>query len=215
MKSKVLFLSVLCFVLAASPVCADLYSDVPWPSWVGEPNSLWYVLGGGFEEHFGADPGGVDKPTWMPNFTNGADFIGTDVVFTVDNYDFPNPSKRFWFYFEYSNIPEFIDFSYSLGFDEQGYSVVSGGLRQSQVTNGQVEDIWEFRFEPNPDQEVFTVGYRFGFIPPLPPDDEFTAALNSIGMTFAIATQCVPVPGAVWLLGTGLLGLFAFRKKFR
>ncbi len=39
--------------------------------------------------------------------------------------------------------------------------------------------------------------------------------LTVLNMTLTGITSVVPVPGAIWLLGSGLLGLVGLRKKFR
>jgi hypothetical protein len=68
-----------------------------------------------------------------------------------------------------------------------------------------VSDIWQLQFQQrfaNPDQDA----------------DNFNW-LRSYGMTRDISLGGgplpTPIPGSIWLLGTGLIGIFRFRKKFK
>lgn len=45
------------------------------------------------------------------------------------------------------------------------------------------------------------------------PDNPLTMDPDSIKNALAITTSQVPIPGAVWLLGTGLLGILGIKKK--
>lgn len=58
--------------------------------------------------------------------------------------------------------------------------------------------------------------FMVGFFEDGKPMSSMTSAYSIIDyVSFNGTPQVVPIPGAVWLLGSGLLGLVAFRRRFR
>jgi hypothetical protein len=57
---------------------------------------------------------------------------------------------------------------------------------------------------PNPESEL--IQFSFRDIP-----DNISVWIDDIH----VATHCVPIPGAIWLLGSGLIGIVGIRRKFK
>ena len=64
-----------------------------------------------------------------------------------------------------------------------------------------IVDVYDFQMPFNPDEEW--IGLKFDWY------GEYDAAVSQV----VIDTKCVPIPAAVWLLGSGLLGLIGIRRR--
>jgi len=43
----------------------------------------------------------------------------------------------------------------------------------------------------------------------------YDADLDGMSVHVILSGSRIPIPGAIWLLGSGLIGLVGFRRKFR
>jgi hypothetical protein len=74
--------------------------------------------------------------------------------------------------------------------------------------NGFVTQAYEIlAFCDNPYEEWFTVGFDYA--------NQNEAHIDTYFMWTQCGTNQIPVPAAVWLLGSGLVGLAGLRRKFR
>jgi hypothetical protein len=130
----------------------------------------------------------------------------------IPNLDNDNPSKNFWiswvYDFNYLDNPRIatnIDWSpftgvTDLGFEDKWFK--SDGTETTVLTEAAFGR-WTQSLElyPNPTYEDVWLGLYSG-------SPYFVREVY-------IATECVPIPAAVWLLGSGLVGLITIRRRLR
>jgi len=201
MRKKVVLLAFVCVFLV--PTFGFGY-DIPWPDWKDSDLTLWAVWNSqlGDPTSWGANPGGLLKPNLS--------FDETEKEFEIlaENYPNANPVKLG---FVFIALPVFDNIVYdpsvevtsSLGDEAEGV------LLGSKALDGWVAYAWSFELRPNPCKEEVDI-YLFG---------DAVGADNLVAQcdlryVVALATKCaVPIPGAIWLFGAGLVGLLGFRKK--
>jgi hypothetical protein len=147
------------------------------------------------------------------------------LVFYLDNYDFANPEKWVRVIVNYriadgegnpnnltvggfnvwtaapdsveTSEPIWVDAGEPVGYIDQG--------------DGWAIAAFDFIIQPNPEEEWIEIvfGYQTeSYFFPAENGDVFIDEVQ-------INTRCVPIPGAVWLLGSGLVTLVGLRRKFR
>ncbi|MBI4774238.1 MAG: hypothetical protein HY788_08680 [Deltaproteobacteria bacterium] len=211
MKRRVLLVAFLCVFLVPGLVYAN--SAPGWfPDWADDYNTLWaYWHWNGAATPYmsptdwGTNPGPLNQPLLT------TDYQGHDLAILANNYDHMNPYKEGWVKFGSTyNVAYDVSVSTPGGFEVTNlevtdqYEVWIGGYKYYFTE-------WSFKIEPNPCWENVYFDFNVtgddlvGVNCPLP-----------LKTYAAIATQCVvPIPGAVWLFGAGLLGLVGFRKKIK
>jgi hypothetical protein len=142
----------------------------------------------------------------LPDLNVDALFGGILYEFTIPNFYDPLPMKTIDVTITGANsgasgleIASVIDiFGSDSPYGEVGQSMfVNGVFVSTAITSTQVSEHWEMF--PNPDWEHVKI-----WVP-----DAFE--LQSI----QIATQSVPLPAAIYLLGAGFVGLASLRRKFK
>jgi len=143
------------------------------------------------------------------------------VLFHLDNWDRSEPYfKRIYMETELiTNInPNTVDLN-----DYVDYDIDYGGSAEEYDLRTEVID-WQVIGDPIiiEGETIYQVlGYVYAEIFPNPEFEElelyFTLDESEfIGVEYLhIATECVPVPSAVWLLGSGLIGIVGIRRKFK
>lgn len=163
---------------------------------------------------------------YLPSFAGRLDvmqmYAHDGLVFEMPNYDNENPVKRIRVQVTYYDLfgDPFIPFGFNVWTDIHQGALFYPADETTLVGSYAHEDDWttaayEFEILPNPEWE--SIGLKFwhydgGF-------DSFGSPDEPVPGVFidqvVIDTQCaaVPVPAAVWLLGTGLLCLIGARRN--
>ncbi|MBI4774242.1 MAG: hypothetical protein HY788_08700 [Deltaproteobacteria bacterium] len=204
MKRRLVLLTFLCVFLVPALVYANA---IPWPDWKDSDLTLWAIWNNkvGNPSNWGTNPeDSLIKPN-MSWWANGPGF-----KIEAANYDNLNPLKIGWVLLAIS-VPLPSPTLYAVSsFDNDVGELLDYGFSDEY---GKFYYIWSFELEPNPCFEKIFIDF---------------VSNQPVGMTncatgdclpeyvVALATKCVvPIPGAVWLLGAGLVGLVGFRKRFR
>lgn len=193
----------------AVPVLASA-DDVMPPEWRGEDGTThvvwdsWNFDGMYFvpdvftqnpaEPYVG--PSYIAPGVWAPD-QDGILFLDPFSIL-LSNFDTPNPQKEIRLQITYLNIDSAPNV---LGF--YGSGPLAYDLSFDYVSHGEnwYTDIYDLTVWPNPEWEVFLIGNQYGPV-----------MISQV----VVDTWCepVPVPAAIWLLGSGLIGLVGLRRKF-
>ena len=135
------------------------------------------------------------------------------VDFFVPNSPNPDLTKEVWFQATYYTIdggqisedswiyPEPAESFFDVFFEQVSRDAIEG-------EPGWYRETWMGTIIPQPELEDFCIFFDGGL-------DEFgfpiaaTVYVDQVD----IDTRCVPIPGAIWLLGSGLLGLVGIRRR--
>ena len=229
---KTLLLIGICLCLAAGSAFGH---DVLPPDWRGDAGSMsaiwdsWNTDGSADEwsENAGlADPyfygdGYNIVPDWYGK--SGVEVLSDDgLIFHLDNFDTVNPLKnvrvQITVFDPSYGAPAFEGFdvwTFADGSDDQ---FISGNLidiiyeTNEWGSTGWLTYVYDFMLSPNPEEEW--IGIKFAAY-----GSSYTEGAptwgNAVIDQIVIDTQCasVPVPAAVWLLGSGLIGLVGIRRR--
>ena len=96
--------------------------------------------------------------------------------------------------------------------------VNSGAVTPADITNGLYVNYWNGNYDTDP--SVLSASLSIDdFADPTTGLIPFSLTGNNkgenIGVTGTINFTPIPIPGAIWLLGSGMIGLAGLRKKFR
>jgi hypothetical protein len=139
----------------------------------------------------------------------GGDAIGSGIIH-IDNLDRPYAYKNFWIelHLDVSNPLEVENWiNYNFAFDEF----------DEYTLDWEPDYMWLYETDPNYGYGIYT----WGTIYPNPVWEEiqftFTIPEDEWAWIYDVhvATECVPIPAAVWLLGTGLIGIVGMRRKLQ
>ncbi|MCX5806209.1 MAG: hypothetical protein NT010_09125 [Proteobacteria bacterium] len=134
------------------------------------------------------------EPPFQPDFYNEWRYLPTNTYFDFELQNIYNPDgiKTVWFYME-SSGSAFM----------KSVITTPGGIEPETIfeTYGPGRYTWMFTLTPQPSSEI--VHIFFG--------------TETIVTYAAMASHCstVPIPGALWLLGSGLVGLAGLRRRFK
>jgi len=212
---KILFslLVALCVLTVPALASAD---DIMPPDWRGEYGSThaewnsWAFDGVSFvPDVFTQNPS--EPQLLMPwiNPSGGYQAASEGVWFfdsfalALDNFEYPNPVKEIRLQITYQNqgfLPGIGSVTGSPPVDWEPYLVASVPVLGSP---GWFTDVWDLTLWPNP-------GFEFVLV-----DDFPFLLVSQVVVDTLCAPAAVPVPGAVWLLGSGLIGLLGLRRKFK
>ena len=152
------------------------------------------------------------------------------LVFHFDNYDTPGPEKC---------VRVIVNYYAATESNWEGLAVESIGVATTDPYSEPYEDVWnyyysnpgnplnyslagweeqddgwiiaayDFIIEPNPGEEWIQIIFGYDT------DSQYTFYENQVFIDEAlIHTRCVvPIPGAVWLLGSGLIALVGIRRR--
>ena len=219
MKKYLLLLVSFFFIFAAVPAQAD---DVLPPEWRGAPNSMWAEW-----DNWNVDGSADTWVTWdnnyyglippyssliwevMPEYEGRQDVVEVsghdELTFYMDNYDSPNPVKLvrvqityFWF------GPEPLGFDVWTELDGEDTFYPAELFEVCGHPDGWITAAYDFSIMPNPFEEW--IGLKFNGYP---------AFIDQVVIDTVCVGSAVPIPGAVWLLGSGLVGLVGLRRKFK
>jgi len=201
MKRRVVLLAFLCVFLVPA---LGFGAGIPWPDWKGDDLTLIALWDNkdGEPSRWAANPDILPAPQLTENFYYGC-LVGLDIF--AYNYDNLNPLKLGFVYLE-TNFPLYNPTVYV----EPSYGDSVWGIPVSNALT--VEEkyyyIWTFELEPNPCWEEIFINFYGGN------ETVLTGDVFQREFLVGLATKCVvPIPGAIWLFGAGLLGLVGFRKK--
>ena len=180
------------------------------------------------------NPATASSAQYVPSALNHyfiQNVTGSDqLFFYMDNFDTPNPEKlvRFNITFLGDAVTDFS--TYNLFDFNLWLTDPTASAGPDETFDGSVAAVWDHG-EESSGLHWYTVAYDFT-IRPNPNEEWFSLAIlgNVSDVTggalaglyiddVVIDTRCVPVtsevpiPGAIWLLGSGLLGLIGYRKK--
>lgn len=236
MKKLLIILIGLCFLVPAGPVSAD---DIFPPWYYGQPGSQYAIWETWTDSAIPPNPpssyadywetwdgvygpllnsptvslksGGTYLPYW-PDDTGRLDVwqVNADdgLVFYLDNYDDPKLYKFVRIQITYYDPVGAInpdEFKVTTDIHEFFPAELVGSENWG---DGWFTEAFDFVLSPNPVQEW--IGLRF---------NDYTDGVYIDQVV--IDTWCtddpspVPIPGAVWLLGSGLIGLVGLRRKFQ
>ena len=204
MRRSAVVAAFLCILLVPALGFAN---GVPWPDWKDSDLTLWAKWNNtlGVPTEWGTNPG----PLATPGLYAWPD--GPGLRIDAFNYNNLNPLKKGWVLLAIS-IPLAAPSLYASSTYDQTVGILedSGYLPDAQ----KYFYIWTFELEPNPCYERILIDFLSNATVG---GDTLCAAGDCTPEYFvALATQCVvPIPGAIWLFGAGLLGLVGFRKKFK
>jgi hypothetical protein len=144
-------------------------------------------------------------PPWQPDHYN--DWTrpiaeNGNYYFPLENWFNPNGVKNLWIYIEYSGSTEMFP----------GLEIMSSP--PAKITFGPIESTYiPGTFYPG----MGTFTETFILIPQPYWESIMVHPDGDQLITYAaMASKCtVPIPGAIWLFGAGLMGLTAMRKKFK
>jgi hypothetical protein len=147
----------------------------------------------------------IPPPPSVPDFQNvWSDLYGTSFEFFLPNAPDPNGIKTVWFHMMTNNNT----FESSVT-TEYPYPVeiIQKTLYENLEGTGMFMYTWIFTLTPQPSSETVHIdfgNYQQGL--PLPQI-----------MYASMVSHCdtVPIPGALWLLGSGLVGLAGLRRRFK
>jgi hypothetical protein len=215
MKRRLFFLAILCVFLLPAVSFGNVIPLPEW-DWQNGDRTLWArwanTWGYATEGNWGAsDPDAIPS---APRLS----FLGDAWGFEIDafNYDNFNPLKRGWVMLavddEWAQIltPSLVAESWEPVPDQD-----VGELKYSDYSEklDKWVYVWTFELEPNPCFESIYINLLSNVT------DNFANCANEDCFPefyIKMATQCVvPIPGAVWLFGAGLLGLLGFRKRVK
>lgn len=217
MKKYIFLFGFLGVLLTSNNIFAD---DVLAPSWRGDPSSvygIWDSFGNQFADESNAWDVGLDWPYFEALFfqildeyegrTNVAN-IPMDLYmnFFIDNYDIPNPQKLVRVQVTYYRISGGIGGAYPQHFfvnsPEGNSDAPAVPVEEYDWGGGWITAAYDFSIFPNPTEEEISIMFES-----LPSG----AYIDQV----VIDTKCVPIPGALWLLGSGLVCLVGVRKKLK
>jgi|GEM_PF-6880747 len=211
---KTFFSLLIALCVLAMPVLAGADNVMP-PDWAGEYGTThleWYTwnFGGTFftPDVFTQNPAGpyvgmsyIAPGTWLPT-PDGAFFLDPFSLL-LGNFETPNPVKEIRLQITYQsmdNMPWILDV-----YGEPAVMWEPAFVDYVDHGEGWYTDVWDLSLWPNPWWEVIDVGDPYGG--PL--------LVSQVVVDTWCVGSAVPVPAAIWLLGSGLIGLLGFRRKFK
>lgn len=240
MKKAVFFLTGLIVLFFSTPSMADV--DF-WPGWIYDQNAQyaswdwWQRADGapdGWYEYTLDHENGLTEPAyvdyWDANTYHGTFGGREDVIetngsldFYFDNYDTGGPEK--W-------VRVIVNYYAAGGSDWEGLTVIGFGVSTTNPYtspdpeyndydpgapvgwtdqgDGWIIAAYDFKMEPSPGEEWIQVLFGFESDPYAFVEDQVYVDEVQI---HTMAVSAIPIPGALWLLGSGLVGLLAFRRK--
>lgn len=214
---RVLFSLLIALCVLAVPALASA-DDIMPPAWRGLPGttytewSSWmFDDASGFfapdvatqsplEPYVG--PSVIAPGPWAPT-PDGILFLSPFSIL-LSNFETPNPVKEIRLQVTYLNIDSAPNVLGVYGSDPQMDWQISWFDYVSHGENWYT-DVYDLTLWPNPSYEVIDVGNQFGPV----------LVSQVVVDTWCVGGPAVPVPAAIWLLGSGLIGLLGLRRKFR
>ena len=176
----------------------------------------WSILPGQNPVEWSANPPTLSEPLIR------YDFGGTwKYYIDADNYPDANPIKTGWL--AIGSVYDFsaLNPSITVTTGVPNAEIEVGGITYTTPANNLTSyyiAYWEFTIEPNPCGEEIYLNLDWAGIINADGTNLANCAECGCGPKFfaQLETQCaVPIPGAIWLFGAGLLGLVGFRKRFK
>jgi len=221
MKQLITIISLSLLLIASTAFGYDWMA----PEWRGEANTVtaiwdnWNV--DGTADSWSSTIEGARAPMWIDVDSTYADeWFGEPgvvqqhsddgIMFWLDNANNGNPLKKVRIQVHYFG-PEYgygeVD-SFNVWPDDEVYPEFHEAflvdrliIEDEEGATGWVVDVFDIEIRPNPGEEYIAINFDWY--------GDYDAAISQV----VIDTQCVPVPAAVWLIGSAFLCIMGIRRK--
>ena len=164
-------------------------------------------------EAFGTDENPIIWHSTYAGRTGVWEFDENSIIdFIVPNSANPDLVKEVWFQATYYTVDSgrISEDSWIYPDDPFDAEVTFGQVSREAIEGeaGWYRETWMGTIIPQPGIEDFAILFDGGF------DADGNPIAATVFVTeIDIDTRCVPIPGAVWLLGSGLIGLVGIRRR--